>query len=77
MVTFDYDVRGEKFGYEFTRHFGDREEVGPPFEVRVHVALLATRGPKALGSAVPFSFPLCGYAQDNWTYGEAMRFLRR
>ena len=77
LVSFDYEVRGEKFGYEFTRHFGDREEVGPPSEIRVHVALLASRGPEALGSAVSFSFPLCGYAQDDWSSGEAMRFLSR
>ena len=77
LVSFDYEVRGEKFGYEFTRHFGDREEAGPPSEIRVHVALLASRGPEALGSAVSFSFPLCGYAQDDWSSGEAMRFLSR
>ena len=77
MVNFAYDVRGEKFGYEFTRHFGDMEEVGPPSEIRVHVALLASKGPEALGFAVSFSFSLCGYAQDDWTSEEAMRFLSR
>ena len=77
LVSFDYEVRGEKFGYKFTRHFGDREEARPPSKMRVHVALLASRGAKALGSAVAFSFPLCGYAQDDWSSGEAMRFLSR
>ena len=41
------------------------------------MALLATKGLEALGLAVSFSFPLCGYAWDDWTSEEAMRFLSR
>ena len=75
LVSFDYNVQGESFGYEFTRHFGDSEDSRPPSPIRVHVALLRARGPSSLGSAVAFSFPLCGYAQEDWTVGEASRFL--
>ena len=30
-----------------------------------------------LGSVVAFSFPLCGYAQEDWSVGETSRFLSR
>ena len=47
LVSFDYDVQGEAFGFEFTRHFGDSGDSSPPSPIRVHVVLLRSRDPTA------------------------------
>ena len=75
LVSFNYHMRGELFGYEFSRFFGAQEE-SRPFSIWVHVAALASRRMTALDSAVAFSFPLCGATQPYWTLGEAMCFVR-
>ena len=75
LVSFDYHMRGELFGYEFSRFFGAQEE-SRPSTIRVHAVALASIGVTALDSAVAFSFPLCGATQPYWTLGEVMRFVR-
>ena len=74
LVSFDYHMTGELFGYEFSRFFGAQEESRP--SIRVHAVALASRGVTSLDSAVAFSFPLCGVTQPDWTLGEVMRFVR-
>ena len=76
LVSFDYHQRGESFGYEFTQYFGELDDSRPATRLRVHVAILASRGASAIDSAVAFSFPLCGHSQANWTLPAAMRFMR-
>ena len=76
LVSFDYSMRGERFGYGFTRYFGDQDVDALDSRIRVHVMLLATRGGEALASAVAFSFPLCGATDMDWTVDSAMRFMR-
>ena len=75
-MSFDYNMRGERFGYGFTRCFGDQDADAMDSKIRVHVLPLATRGGKALALAVAFSFPLCGATDKDWTLDSAMRFLR-
>lgn len=76
LVSFDYHQRGERFGYEFTRHFGEPDDSRPASRLRIHVVLLSSRGAQAIDSAVAFSFPLCGCSQADWTPAEALRFMR-
>lgn len=76
MVSFDFDQRGEWFGYKFTRHFGELDDSRPTSRLRIHVVLLSSRGAKAIDLAVAFSFPLCGCSQADWTHAEALRFMR-
>ena len=76
LVEFDYHRRGESFGYEFTRHFGELDDCRQATRLRIHVAILASRGVEAVDSAVAFSFPLCGHSRSDWTLAEAMGFLR-
>ena len=75
LVSFDYLMRGERFGYGFTRFFGDHDADAMDSKIWVHVLLLATKGGEALASAVAFSFPLCGASDTDWTIDSAMRFL--
>ena len=75
LVSFDYHMRGELFGYEFSHFFGAQEE-SRPSSIRVHAVALVSRGVTALDSTVAFSFPLCGATQPDWTLGEVMRFVR-
>lgn len=76
LVSFDYHQRGERFGYEFTRHFGELDDSRPATPMRVHVVLLAARGAPAIDSAVAFSFPLCGCSQSDWTPAGVRQFMR-
>ena len=76
LVSFDYHQRGEHFGYEFTRHFGELDDSRPATPMRVHVVLLAGRGAPAIDSAVAFSFPLCGCSQSDWTPAGVRQFVR-
>lgn len=48
LVSFDYHMRGERFGFEFTRQFGDLDSEAAASRIRVHVMLLAFRGGEAL-----------------------------
>ena len=75
LVSFDYHMRGELFGYEFLNFFGAQEE-SPPTSIWVHAVALASRGVKTLDSAVAFSFPLYGATHPDWTLGEVMHFVR-
>ena len=75
LVSFDYHMRGELFGYEFLHFFGAQEE-SRLASIWVHAIALASRGLIALDSTVTFSFPLCGVTELDWTLGEAMRFVR-
>ena len=65
LTSFDYNQRGELFGYEFTRHFGDSDGDREALPTRVHVVMMAARGPTAVDSAVAYSFPLCGSSQED------------
>lgn len=76
LVSFDYLLRGERFGYGFTWFFGDQDSDAMDSKIWVHVLLLATGGGEALASVVAFSFPLCGTDSAEWTSELAMRFLR-
>lgn len=80
LVSFDYHERGQSFGYECTRHFGELDgeldDSRPPTSLRIHVAILDSRGPSAIDSAVAFSFPRCGVSQTEWTPAAALRFMR-
>ena len=50
LVSFDYSMRGERFGYGFTRCFGDQDVDALDSKIRIHVLLLggSTRGGEAL-----------------------------
>ena len=75
LVSFNYHMQGELFGYEFLHFFGAQEE-SRPSSIWVHAVALASGVLIALDSVVAFSFPLCGATQPNWTLGEVMRFVR-
>ena len=75
LTSFDYNQRGGRFGYEFTRHFEDSDGDREALPVRLHVVMMAARGPTAVDSAVAYSFPLCGFSQEDWTPDEAWRFV--
>ena len=74
LVSFNYHMRGELFGYEFLRFFGAQEE-SRPSSIQVHAVALASKGLTALDSTMAFFFPLCGATQPDWTLGEVMRFV--
>ena len=63
LVSFDFDQRGERFGNEFTRHFGELDDSRLASRLRIHVVLLSSKGAQAIDSALAFSFPLCGCSQ--------------
>lgn len=48
LVNFDYQERGERFGYEFTRHFGDAVCERHALSMKVHVVMMAFRGSTAV-----------------------------